>query len=174
MTLLIPLDFSLLHSNKENEASSLNGTAPPTRHLRDTSKNPYSKNYCKPRSSSAGSQDILPSRTSIKAATTKHGSKVSSLSTIEEETSPTIRQILEATGCSSRQEFLAMKAAQANTNGSKPTNMNALKAAPNVPKVAPNGAKKGAKNGAKNGAKSSSKGSKSTNPKNKSKSKYFA
>jgi len=65
-----------------------------------------------------------------------------SLSTIEEEeeSSPIIRRILEKTGCSNRQEFLAMKAAQANTNGSKPA-PNGSKNATNSVKTATNGAK---------------------------------
>jgi len=166
--------FTLHHRNKEN--------APPCR-LRDTSKNPDSKSYCKPHPSNSNlKQAPRSSVTSTKApvshlstkATTSNASNTS-LATVEEETSPTIRRILEATGCSSRQELLAMRAAQAiqqvNTNGStSTTNPNKSKAASNQSKAATNGAKKGAKNGAKSVAN----GSKSTmNPKKKAKIKYL-
>ena len=117
----------------------------------------------------------IPPRTTTKAATATQP-----LSTIEEEgTSPTIRRILEATGCSSRQELLAMRAAQAsqqvNTNGSKSAATNGAK---------PNGAKPAAMNRAKSAATNRStsatngnkaiNGSKATtNPKKKAKSKQF-
>jgi len=184
--------FTLHHRNKENEPSSLNGTAPPRR-LRDTSKNPYSKSYCKPLQRHPPSNSNLKqaarssvSRSSTKATTSK--ASHTSLAAIEEETSPTIRRILEKTGCSSRQELLVMRAAQDNTNKSK--------SAPNRPDAAPNGARNGSKtttseattseattNGCKaatNGAKATSRnGSKSTNGKStnanskkKAKSKY--
>jgi len=114
------------------------------------------------------------SRSSAKPTTSS-----SSLSTIEEdETSPTIRRILAATGCSNRQELLAKRAAQeANTNRSK--------SAPNGLKAATNGSKStnqsksmnkstsinGSK--ARNGSKAAKNGSKSrTNPKKITKSKY--
>jgi len=122
MTLLIPLDSFLPHSNKENEPSSLNGTAPPRRR-RSTAGNPYV------------TRKKVPTKSSIAFSMTL---SQASLPTIEEETSPTIRRILEATGCSTRQELLAKRAAQVNTNGSK----DALKAAPN-------GAKSSATNGSK-------------------------
>jgi len=116
---------------------------------------------------SSRSLTALPScPSSVKKATTNHGSHASSLDTIEEEeeTSPTIRRILEKTGCSSRQEFLAMKAQQArqqvNTNGSKSTT--ALKPASNRPKSA----------GKVSDAKTATTESTSTNPKKKSKCKY--
>ena len=176
--------FTLHHRNKENEPSSLNGTAPPRR-LRDTSKNPYSKSYCKPLQRHPPSNSNLKqaarssvSRSSTKATTSK--SSNASLATIEEETSPTIRRILEATGCSSRQELLALRAAQGqqvNMNGSR--NPNASKST-NGPKtsngvnssISTNGSK-AAPNVAKNVAKSTLKRSASTNPKKKSKGMYL-
>ena len=191
--MIISYSLILHHSHKENEPTALNGTAPPTRRLRDTSKNPYSKSYCKPLQKQ---QDLsLSSRapTSSKASTSMASNP--SLSTIEEEeeTSPIIRQILEQTGCSSRQEFLAKRAAQeqqqvntncstnrngtksaTNRNGSKSAmNRNGSKSAPNGKKAAPNVATNGAMNGAKamNGTKAPN-GSKTTNPKEKAKSKY--
>ena len=107
----------------------------------------------------------LPSCPSTaKTATTKHGSNASSLSTVEEEeTSPTIRRILEKTGCSSRQELLAMRAAQEQQVN---TNRNRSKSTTNR-----NGSK-AAMNGAPNVAKTATKGAKATNPKKKAKSKY--
>jgi len=183
MTLL----FTLHHRNKENEPSSLNGNAP-LRRLRDTSKNPYSKSYFKPPPSISNLKQAPRStitkapvsRPSTAKATTSKASNAS-LASIEEETSPTIRRILEATGCSSRQELLVMRAAQeqqvntnSNRNGSKSTtNRNgSKKAATNQSKTAPNGTKN-ATNGAPNVAKTTKNGAKATNPKKKSKSKYF-
>jgi len=180
MTLL----FALHHRNKENEPSSLNGTAPPRR--RRTAVNPYSQplpfNHNErmalksSRSSTVGSQDNPASRASTKATASKASN--ATLATIEEETSPTIRRILEATGCSNRQELLAMRAAQeqqgnanSNRNGSKTAATNRSKTAPNGPKNATNGALNVAMTATK-GAKSTN-GSKTTNPKKKSKSKYF-
>ena len=170
------LDCSLLQSNKENEPSSLNSTAPPTRRLRDTSKNPYSKDYCKPLQKEQASRSSSTSRppTAFDKDATKHMVNSSaSLATIEEEeeTSPIIRRILQQTGCSSRQELLAMRAAQQkNTmaNGSKSAATIEAKAPSNVSKSTTksrNGSK-AAPNVAKNVAKST------TNPKKKAKSKY--
>ena len=108
----------------------------------------------------------------------------SSLATIEEEeTSPTIRRILQATGCSSRQEFLAMKAAQAsqqvNANGSTSTTNPSKDPATNGSKSthrskAPNRSKvsNGSKASKDTKALTNTNGSKSTtNPKKKAKSK---
>ena len=191
-----------LHRNKENV-----GTAP-CRRRQSTAMNPYSQplpfNQNERKALSAKktlpclSSSIAPpaSRTSTAKAIT-NGSKSSntSLATIEEETSPTIRRILEATGCSSRQELLAKRAAEekeANANGSKSTNANGSKstntngseaapnqpkAAPNRPKAAPNGATNRAEssnNKVKKGAKPSKNGSKATtNPKKKAKGKHL-
>ena len=178
--------FTLHHSNKENEHSSLNGTASSRR--RRTAVNPYSQplpfNHNErmalksSRSSTVGSQDNTASRASTKATASKASNDT--LATIEEETSPTIRRILEATGCSSRQELLALRAAQGqqvNTNGSR--NPNASKST-NGPKtsngvnssISTNGSK-AAPNVAKNVAKSTLKRSASTNPKKKSKGMYL-
>jgi len=103
------------------------------------------------------------------------------------EESPTIKRILQASGCSSVEELLArdQQKTQANktqankaTNGSKATNgAGAKSAATNgANSTAASGAKaatKGSK-AAKNGAKSNANGSKSTstNPKKKARSKY--
>jgi len=178
--MIISYSLILHHSHKENEPTALNGAAPPTRRLRDTSKNPYSKSYCKPLQKQ---QDLsLSSRapTSSKASTSMASNP--SLSTIEEEeeTSPIIRQILEQTGCSSRQEFLAKRAAQEqqqvntncymNRNGSNSTtNRNKSKAATNGAKAATNGTKVSKST---NGSKATN-GNKTTNPKKKARSKYF-
>jgi len=187
MTLL----FTLHYSNKENEPTSLNGTVPPTTHrLKDTSKNPYSKSYCKPRSSSAMDPHSCPSslkapsnlklsRTSTTDAITKHGSNSSSLATIEEEeeTSPIIRRILEQTGCASRQELLAKRAAQeANTNGSKSTTSESTMSKANASKAKanPNGSKTITNASKSMNASKSTNGSKSmTNSKKKAKGKHF-
>jgi len=182
MTLLISH-----HRNKENQPSVANGTAHPRRH-QNTAMNPYSQplpfnqNERKARRSISAMTVKLtnppPRPSNAKTATTMHGS---SLDTIEEEeeTSPTIRRILAATGCSSRQEFLSKRAAQAQVN------TNELKAARNGSKAATamNGAATNtnvATNGAKNRAKTtnatranSTNGSKTTNPKKKARSKYF-
>jgi len=122
---------------------------------------------------------VKPTTTAAKA-TSKLGPNASaSLSTIEEEeTSPTIRRILEKTGCSSRQELLAMRAAQeqqgskstTNRNGSNSTtNRNKSMAATNGAKAATNGTKVSKST---NGSKATN-GSKTTNPKKKARSKYF-
>jgi len=87
----------------------LNGAvAPPTRRLRDTSKNPYSKSYCKPLQEDPPSSAPPASRSSIIATT-----KASTLQINED--SPTIKQILAATGHASVEEFLASR----DTNSSK-------------------------------------------------------
>jgi len=127
---------------------------------------PFNQNERKAlRPSTAGAP--IPPRTATKAAT---------LSTIEEEeNSPIIKRILAASGCSNRQEFLAMRAAQqANANGSKSSATNGTKpAAMNRSKTAPINQSKFATNGSKstNASKSSTNGSKSTstNPKKKAK-----
>jgi len=135
--------------------------------------------------SQAPSQALLlskapPSRLSTSKDSTNHAFKnSSSLSTIEEEeTSPTIRRILEKTGCSSRQKLLAMRAAQeqqgskstTNRNGSNSTtNRNKSMAATNGAKAATNGTKVSKST---NGSKATN-GSKTTNPKKKARSKYF-
>ena len=164
--------FTLHHRNKENEPSSLIGTSTaPPRRRRSTELNPYVTRKKVPTKSSIAF--------SMSQAPPSSMDSSSSLATIEEEeTSPTIRRILEKTGCSSRQEFLAMRAAQeANTNGigqkdltrngsKSNTNRNgSKKAATNRSKTAPNGPN--ATNGAPNVAKTA------TNPKKKAKSKYF-
>jgi len=162
-----------LHRNKENEPSSLNGTAPPRR-CRRTAVNPYETRKKVPTpfalNEAMNSQPTNPSFTgrslTAKATTSLHGSNASSsLSTIEEEDSPIIKRILEKTGCSSRQELLAKRSAQVNTNGSKV-----------APKAAPNGSKNATNPStaanATNRAKSTN-GSKATNPKKKAKSKQF-
>jgi len=163
---------SFVHRNKENEPTTLNGTvAPPTRRLRDTSKNPYSKDYCKPRSSIA----TTASRPSTAKATTSKASSATLATVEEEETSPTIRRILEKTGCSSRQELLAMHAAQeANTNANraKPAAINRAKSSATNRSKSTNGPNN-ATNGAPNVSKTATKGAKATNPKKKSKSKYL-
>jgi len=175
MTLLIHLDSSLPHSNKESETSSLNGAAYQSCRRQSTALNPYVTRKKVPTKSS-----IAFSMTSLSMASS------ASLVAIEEDTSPTIRQILEETGCSSRQELLAVRAEQeANPNGSKSTNTNGRKAAPKGPKSTTNGAKATATSGYKvpatNGTKSTN-GSKfktatnrngSTNPKKNPKSKQF-
>jgi len=175
--------FTLHHRNKENQ--------PPPR-LRDTSRNPYSKTYVKPIEKDPHSTAAPPASRSAIAppvsrparSSLKPVAKAPSASLIitieeeeeEEETSPTIRRILEKTGCSSRQELLAMRAAQekvntsngsksintnTNTNGStNPSNKGSKsKAVPNGSKTTTNGSK------ATNGTKST------TNPKKKAKSK---
>jgi len=173
MTLL----FTFYHSNnKEND-----GAAYQSCRRRSTINNPYSQPLPFNQNERNARRNSVKTVTTIKltnpsttarpstanAVTTNHGSHASSLDTIEEEeTSPTIRRILEKTGCSSRQEFLAMKAQQArkqvNANGSKSTTV--LKTAPNRPKSA----------GKVSNAKTATTKSTSTNPKKKAKSKQFA
>ena len=63
---LVRCTLLFFQRDKENDPSSLNGTALPTRRPRDTSKNPYSKSYCKPlqnnpRPSSAKAPTYRPS-----------------------------------------------------------------------------------------------------------------
>jgi len=168
---------SFVHRNKENETTTLNGTvAPPTRRLRDTSNNPYSKSYRKPLQTDPSTR---PSNSNLKQAPRSSGTKAPvsrsnpSLSTIEEEeeTSPTIRRILAATGCSSRQELLAKRAAQeANTKGSKSAAANGVKSAMNQSNAATTNRADATTSRSK-----STNGSKTTNPKKKAKSKccYF-
>jgi len=160
-----------IHSNKEND-----GTAPPRRR-RSTAGNPY----------------VTRKKVPTAFSTTLSQAPLLSLATIEEEeeTSPIIRQILQQTGCSNRQELLAKRAAQeANTNRSKSA-PNGLKAATNGSKSTnsnvsanPNGSKaKAAPNGSMNPAKTATNAAKvskssngrkaTTNPKMKAKSKYF-
>jgi len=172
MTLL----FALRHRNKENE--------PP----RKVIENPYVTRKKVPAKSSmatskapllSSSQDPLlssskapPSSKALplsNATTSASIASSSSLATIEEETSPAIRRILEATGCSSGQELLAMRAAQArqqvNANGSTSA------ANPNRSKAAMNGDKASkSSNGSKatNGSKTAT-----ANPKKKARSKHF-
>ena len=110
-------------------------------------------------------------------ATTSKSSSNPSLSTIEEEeeTSPTIRRILAATGCSNRQELLAKRAAQeANTKGSKSAAANGVKSSMNQSKAATTNRADATTSRSKstNGSKATN-GSKTTNPKKKARSKYF-
>jgi len=180
----IPFSSSI-QRNKENEPTTLNGTiAPTTRRLRDTSKNPYSKSYCKPLQKDPP-LSAPPSRSSTNVTT-----KASTLQINED--SPTIKRILAASGCASVAELLARDQHNA-TSGSKAatnaatrasaTNVSKSSSATNRSKSTTNGAKvskstNGSKttNGSKstNGAKSNANGSKSTstNPKKKAKSKY--
>jgi len=178
--------LTLHHRNKENQRSVANGNAlsPPCRH-RSTAANPYK------------TRKKVPTPFAVNEAATKSRPfttvKPTSLSTIEEEeeTSPIIKRILEKTGCSSRQELLAMRAAQeantkrSNTKRSKSTTsvaasmtlnaMNRSKSTTNGSKAATNGSNAA---NATNGAKATN-GSKSTtnrngsNPKKKAKSKYY-
>lgn len=112
MTLL----FTLHHRNKENVPSSLNGTtAPPTRCLRDTTNNPYSKNYCKPLQKQLDSRlasTAGPKTTSVLATMTLTAKPTSSATAVASahinEDSPTIKRILAATGYVSVGEFLAL------------------------------------------------------------------
>jgi len=113
-----------------------------------------------------------PSSSSLSRAPTSSKASSSmasnpSLSTIEEEeeeTSPTIRRILQKTGYSSRQELLALRAAQEQQASKSTMNWNRAKSSPTNPsKSATNGSK------STNASKSSTNGSKSTNPKKKSK-----
>ena len=122
----------------------------------------------------ASNSKQAPSSATTKRKSSSTIATTQSLDTIEEEeeTSPTIRRILEKTGCSSRQELLARRAAQVNTNanGSKSATRNGSKpAAPNVAKAAPNGSKVPAPNGSKSKLATNRNGS--TNPKKKVKSK---
>jgi len=167
--------FTLHHSNKENEPTPL------LDHNRKSCVNPYvTRKKVPTRHSLAFSQ--APSSSSRGPTLSKASTSMASnpsLSTIEEdETSPAIRRILEKTRCSSRQELLAMRAAQeqqVNTNGSRNPNasksMNGSKTLNGVNSSISTNGSKAAPNVAKNGAKSASKGS--TNPKKKAKSKHF-
>jgi len=180
MTLLLTLH----HRNKENEPSSLNGTAPPRRR-RSTAMNPYSQplpfnqNERNARRNSA----VKPTFTTTATVKPTSTSTAAVSSSQINEDSPTIKRILATTGYASVEEFLASrnanssKASAVNGVNSAATNraMNQAKTAPNDPKAATNGAPNVAKNvtnRAKNGDKST-KGSKTTNPKKKKKSKYF-
>jgi len=180
--LTMTLSFTLHDSNKENQPS----TALSQRHCRVTVENPHvtmkkvltaKAPFCNSKDSQESAiSHVKPTvkATSSTATQVKHGSKHSSsasLATIEEEeTSPTVRWILAASGCSNRQDCLAMKAAQTNMNGSTST-MNPSKAsAPNGPKTA---ATNGAQSVSTNGTKATN-GSKSMNPKKKVKSKCVA
>jgi len=169
---LVRRTLRFFHRDKENEPSSLNDTAPPCRR-RSTTVTPYATRKKVPTPFALNEATFTNSRQSATV-------KPTSLATMEEEeTSPTIRRILEKTGCSSRQELLAKRAAEeANTNG--------LKVAPNGWKAATatNGAKSSATNRSKsttnvakvskssNGSKATN-GSTTTNPKKKARSKYF-
>jgi len=187
--------LNFYHSEKENEP----GAAFTSRRRRSQVMNPYSQplpfNQIE---RNARSIHLKQAPRSTKApascSSAKPTTSSSSLATIEEEeTSPTIRRILEKTGCSSRQELLAMRAAQeantnTNTNGSK-SNKNGSKDAPIGSKTATSGADSAATNMSKdttrnrdkstNGNKATNRskaanGSKAlTNPKKKAKSKHF-
>ena len=116
----------------------MNGTAPPPCHLRDATNNPYSKNFCK--QAPCSSSTAHPKTASVLATTTMLAKPTSSAATVASvqinEDSPTIKQILAATGYASVEELLA---SHANTDGT--TARNGSIAATNVPKSAMNGAK---------------------------------
>jgi len=181
MTLLL----FVRHRNKENESSSLNGAAYQSHRRRSTALNPYvTRKKVPTKSAIAFSQDSSQDPSSMASS--------AALAIIEEEeTSPTIRRILEATGCSSRQELLAMRAAQANqqgnTNGSTNPSKSTARASNRPTATAKrsksiNGTTKGSKstNGSKaalnvatNGTKAPNGSKATTNPKKKAKSKCF-
>jgi len=168
--------FTLHHRNKENE--------PPQKVV----ENPYVTRKKVPAKSLMATSKALTSSSSqapplskalpLSKATINSTSMASSssLATIEEEPSPTIKRILEQTGCANRQELLARAAqAQVNTNRSQSDATNGSKAA-----TATKGATNGSKSMSTNGSKSKSDGSKSTNgskammnPKKKAKGNYF-
>ena len=191
--LIMALLFTLHHRNKENEPSSLNGTAPP-RPPRSSIMNLYSQllpfNQNERKACSIPSNQIsnLNTAPSSRPSTVKAATKASAASQINED-SPIIKQISQASGYASVEEFLASRdtnlskatapnrSESAATNGSKSD----PNAATNLPKGATNGdgtkaatnGSKSTRNGAKNGSKLVAKGSKATtNPKKKAKSKY--
>jgi len=171
--------FALHHRNKENEPSSLNGTAPPRRR-RSTLMNPYSQPL----------QFNQNERNARRSITVKATSLSTNTSQIIKD-SPAIKRILKATECSSVEELLARdqqksqaKATNASTGASKvatSTNRSKTKTAPNEPKAAPDEVTKPvntATNVAKvskstNGNKATSGSKAMTNPKKKAKSKQF-
>ena len=175
MTLLL-----MLHRNKENEPSSLNGNAPPRRARRSNTANPYEKRI-------PFSQVPVPVPASHASESTRSSTRA--LASIEAEPSPIIRGILQKTGCSSRQELMAKRAAeeaqQANTNMSSTGTNGAKKATKTATNVSTKSSSNTATNGSKiiatNACKSSTNrakakstnGSKSMNPKKKSKGMYY-
>ena len=161
-----------IHRNKENEPSSLNGNAPPRRARRSNAANPYEKRI--PFSQVPAPSSLDGSKHPATASRPANGTSnpSSSHASIQEETSPIIRGILEKTGCSSRKELQEWREAQqANSNAPSSTAKNGST------NTATNGSKSTAKNGSKsstNRAKAkSTNGSKSTNPKKKSKGIYY-
>jgi len=145
----------------------LNGTvAPPTRCRQSTAVNPYETRKKVP--TPFALNEAMNSRPSAKPTTNPSTTALSS-SQINED-SPTIKRILAASGCASVEELLVrdqQKAQANNGNGSKSTRNR------NGSKTDATNRSKTATNGAPNVAKTATKGAKATNPKKKSKSKYF-
>ena len=159
----------------------MNGTVPPRR--RRSTVNTYTKAI-------PFSQVPAPQKTSRSSASassrlsTGTTNPSSSPASIQEESSLIVRGILEKTGCSSRQEFLANRAAEE----AQQANMNGNSEKSNAPSTATNGSTNTAtncsKSTAKDGSKSTTNRAKakstnganskvSTNPKKKSKGMYY-
>jgi len=184
---LVRRTLLFFHRDKENEPSSLNGTAPPRRR-RIPVMNPYSQplpfNQNEWKALSNLKLKQAPRSSVAKAPSS---SKPTSAPTVARaqinEDSPAIHQILKAKGCSSVEELLArdQQKTQTNkaTNRSKATstNRNTGRAKAINRSKATKGASaatKGSKSS--NVSKPTTNGSKSTstNPKKKAKSKYFS
>jgi len=173
MTLLLTLH----HRNKENEPSSLNGSAPPRR--RSTAINPYSQplpfnqNERKARHSISAMTASRPSIASC-PSTVKATSKASIASQINED-SPTIKRILAASGCASVAELLAKDQQKATSVSKAATNAITRASATNDSKSSATNVAKVSKstNGSKatNGSKSTNRSKSTSNPKKKTKSK---
>jgi len=159
------LSFTLHHSNKENEHSSLNGTAPP-RCRRSTAVNPCETSKKVPTPFALNEAKIMnscPLATVKPACTAMTSVNASSLSTNTSQInkdSPAIQRILKATGCSSVEELLARDQQKTQANHASNGPKAATNQATNRAKTAPNGPK-------------AANGTKSSNPKKKVKSKYF-
>ena len=137
--------FTLYHSIKANQSSSLNRNALPRRaSRRSNTANPYDKRI-------PFSQVPAPASHASTRSDSTHPS-ARALASIEAEPSLIVRGILQKTGCSSRQELMAKRAAQAqkaNTNGFKSSTNGSMPPAPNGAMVAKNRSKATATNGSK-------------------------
>ena len=171
--------FTFHNSNKENDPGTVS-------HRQRSTVNPYSKHIPFTQVPAPHRTSTRPLASASNRTSTGTTKSSASLATIDKEPSLIVRGILQKTGCSSRQELMAKRAAEAEANTNKSTT------GTNVSKTAPNGAmaaknrskatnattisKTSSVNGSKSSATNRSKAAatnRSTNPKKKTKSKYF-